>query len=421
MRSGRLAVLWVTLAGLAGGPAHGQETGLEAFFRPPADVADRPADELYPAGRKLLFSLYSVRSVKGDWAQPGFTAIGPYYGAQTGPQFAPHANVVDAAKALGVKCFYRVGMDIPFLKEHTLPSDEAITTAITDQVKAVVDRPEIAIWYVTPEELRYWRADEMRYLKVACAAIRAADPQGRPIMLYEPNHRDAGALERTLPDLDFSSKGLYANAGGFQDLRTWIRWGVEQELAAIAKVKPTATPLAVLWMAGDPALEEVPLIQQWTRHDVYLSLVCGAKGVVIWSGFRRGGFTTFDEYLAGYAAAAEELNGPRQLGQVFLFGERRDDLAVVVQAGPARQELTVNKAPVSLPTVACLDAAYGPHRYLFLVNSATEAVTVRVTGLPAGLTVTDLFGADPAGGPTVDWTALSLAPYEVRAFRFGRR
>lgn len=390
-----------------------------AFFRPAPQLGtDLPADGPYPHGQRLTFSLYSIRSVKDDWARPGFTAIGPYYGAQAGAQFAPYDSVTNAAGALGLKCFYRVGMDIPFLKEHVLPSDDEITATLTAQVRAVADRPEIAVWYLTPEELRYWRQDEIRYLQVATDAIRAADPQQRPVMLYEPNHRDAGALSKTLAYLDFSSKGMYANSTGHQDSRAWIRWGVEQELQAIAAVKPEATSFAVLWMAADPKPEEAALIPRWTRHDVYLSLVSGAKGIVIWSGFRRANFSTFDAYLNGYAAAAQELNGPSGLGRVFLFGERRTDLRVEVVAGPEEQAVRVGETELSYPTVSWLDAALGTDRYLFLVNSASEAVRVKVTGFPAGdWTKQDLFAGEATAAAADDWASIVLQPLEVRGWR----
>ncbi len=411
-------VLW---SGCCLVPAASGAPDAAAFFRPPgASAADLAADAIYPRGRQLLFTCYSIKSVHDDWARPGFTALGPYYGAQTGAQFAPYDSPMDAAAARGVKCLYRLGMDIPFLKEHVTPPDAEIAAAVAAQVAAVADRPEIGLWYLTPEELRYWRADEMRYLKTAADAIRAADPQGRPVMLYEPNHRDADALAKTLPHLDVSCRGLYANSTGHERQRAWVRWGVSQQVQAIAQVKPAAAAYAALWMAGDPAdPADVARIPAWTRHDVYCSLVNGATGIVIWSGFRRAGFTTFDAYLDGYAACANELNGPLQLSQVFLFGERRDDLQVTVLAGPSTQPVSFGEEQRPLPSFSVLNAAYGEARYLVLVNSAEEAVRARVDGLPDGP-----FSAEellPAGlarpmDPSA-WTAIDLPPLGVRLWR----
>jgi len=390
------------------------------FFTPAAPIApELPADRLYPQGRRLLFTCYSIKSVKDDWTRPGWTAIGPYYGAQTGQQFAPFDNPMEAAAALGVQCLYRVGLDIRFLEEHVTPPDEAIRAAVTEQVTAVVDRPEIGIWYLTPEELRYWRADEMRYLQTAADAIRAADPQHRPVMLYEPNNRGAEALAKTLPFLDVSCRGLYANGTGHTHQRAWIRWGVEQQVAAVATVKPEAAAYAALWMAGDPAdPADVGRIPDWTRHDVYCSLVNGARGIVVWSGFRRQGFTTFDAYLDGYAACAEELNGPLGLGQVFLFGERRDDLQVSVVSGPSEQMVTFGEEQRSLPSLSVFSAAYGLARYLVLVNSAEEAVTVQVDGLPtAWFMAEELPSRRTVRTRAEDWQAVELPPLAVRIWR----
>ena len=56
---------------------------------------------------------------------------------------------------------------------------DEIREKITEQVRAVADRTEIAWWYLAPEELRYWRKNELTYLQVASEAIHDADPLGR--------------------------------------------------------------------------------------------------------------------------------------------------------------------------------------------------------------------------------------------------
>lgn len=392
---------------------------VEGFFAPAADSGrNLPTDELYPRGRRMLFSLYSVVSpqlarMKAD----GFTCIGPYYGDQT------RSEVLKKAHAAGLKCFYRVGKAVPFVRnpKYVMPSEDELREVATQQVKAVCADRSLAIWYVANEELRFWRPDEMRWLRVTTEAIRAADPLKRPIMMYDPNHRTAGALAHTVRYLDFCSKGMYANSAGFKNNRIWIRWSVEQELEAIRRANPRAVPVAVLWMARDPAdPQEDRLIPAWTRHDVYLSLVSGAKGIVIWSGWnrRRGFQRTFEKYYEGYASAARELNGPRGLAEVLLFGEARNDLTLDVLSGPAQLVVDYQNQHKVYSPLTTRNVAYGTTRYFFVVNSANEPVRARLTGLPGVPTrVENLLDAEnvrtAAGGFTFELPPLGVACYKL--------
>ncbi|MEW6358223.1 MAG: hypothetical protein AB1696_17955 [Planctomycetota bacterium] len=383
-RLNALLILLVCGCAATEGPAAKPTPSAEGFFKAATDrAADLPADEFYPRGRRMLCSIYSVGSPELErMRQDGFTAIGPYYGDQT------KGKVIEKAKTSGLKCFYAVGKHVDFVKnpKYVMPTDAELTDLATQQVKAVADSPEIAVWCVANEELRHWRPDEMRWLRVTADAIRKADPRRRPVMMYDPNNRNAASLAHTVRYLDFSSKGMYANSIGFKDQRIWIRWGVEQEIGAIRQAKPPAIPIAVLWMAKDPdAPEEDALIADWTRHDVYLSLVSGAKGIIIWSGWnRRKGFErTFSKYYEGYAAAMREINGDLDLARIFLFGERRNDVTITVTSGPPTLSFEYNKETHSYPSVSHLDAACGAERYLFLVNSANVPVKAMVGGLPA--------------------------------------
>lgn len=393
---------------------------LDAFFKPAPDRgADLPKDELYPRGRLLTMSMYSVVSPQvGRSKADGFTCIGPYYGDMD------RSDPIGKAKAAGVKCIYTVGKRVKFVGDkYTMPTDEEIRVPIIEAINKVGRHREIAAWNVACEELRYWRKDEMHWLDVATKAVREADPLKRPIMMYDPNHRDAGALAQTVKYLDFSSKGMYANLAGMKDCRVWIRWGVEQEVKAIAMANPKAIPVAVLLMCRDPKdPTEDELIDNWTRHDVYVSMVTGAKGITIWSGWnrRRGFQRTFKKFYAGYSAAAKELNGKLGLAQVFLFGEPRKDIRLDVESGPKTVHMVYKKVVKDYPSVSHADIAYRDAHYLFLVNSANEPVTLAVSGLPAsGVRATDVFegGACPIENGRL---RVSLPMLGVKCFRFER-
>ncbi|NUQ64016.1 MAG: hypothetical protein HUU20_16185 [Pirellulales bacterium] len=402
-----LLAIWIAGSAAAAPPS------VEDFFRPAPDTAARfdPA-KVYPHGRLFPFGFYGLKTSRDK--PEGLTLLGPY---------GTDENIA-IARQLGIQCTYTVGLPMEF---HTpspqqLSPDE-IRQRIREQVAKAAGSREIAWWYLRPEELRYWRKNELAYLEAASEAVHAADPLKRPLWMYEPNHRDAAALARTLKFQDICGKGLYTNYSGKQDSRVWVRWSIEQEVEAIRQTGGTAIPIAVPEMFQDPPEELRPMIPRWVRHDIYVSLITGAEGIMVFSGWRRPRFETFDAYFAAYAGCARELNGPLGLGQVFLFGQRREDIRVRVLGGPERLVLAgKSDAPADrlgeYPPVSALDVAHGPHRYLFLASSANEAVQIAVEGLPAApLGLEDLFEKEKVLAVDRGRLELTLEPLAVRAYR----
>jgi len=403
----QLATMAIMLAGLVTTTTAADATS-EAFFRPAPDLAQKyDADKIFPKGRIFPVGFFGLNL--GRDKPEGLTLIGPYGREQ---------NVHTAAKH-GLKCTYTISLPMKFHDKEPLElSPDEIRERIREQVEAVADHSEIAWWYLAPEELRYWRKNELTYLEVATEAIRQADPLKRPVWMYDPNHRNAAALSRTVKHLDVCGKGMYTNYSGQRESRVWVRWTIEQEVKAIELANRTAIPIAVPEMFHQPPEELLPMIPKWVRHDVYLSLMTGAKGIVVFSGWRRPKFPAFDRYFQAYAECIRKINGPLNLGQVFLFGERRNDIRVQVLRGPA-QIATAHKEPVEFRSVAVLDVAHGKDRYLFLANSSNELVRVEVQGLPrTTITAEDLFepGDKQIVGPT-QWEQ-DLESLEIKAFRF---
>jgi hypothetical protein len=403
----RSAILAASLALPSAAPTTARAAA-GAFFRPAPDLAGkRSPDQLYPQGRIFPVGFYGL---KLDERRPeGLTLIGPYGREEN----------VEAARRTGLKCTYSISLPMEFHSATPLAlSPEEIRARIRAQVEAVTAHPEIGWWYLAPEELRHWRKNEMAYLETAADAIRRADPLRRPVWMYDPGHRDAAGLAHTVRHLDVCGKGLYTNYSGQRDNRVWVRWSIEQELDAIAKANRAAIPIAVPEMFQQPPDDLLPMIPKWVRHDVYLSLITGAKGIVIFSGWRRPNFAAFDAYLDAYARCIRELNGPLGLGQVFLFGERRDDIRVRIVRGPAHVS-TAHKEPVRFPSVAALDVALGADRFLLLVNSSNEPVRVSVGGLPrAPISARNLFEENADTAIRTGRWELDLAALEVQAFRF---
>lgn len=428
-----------------------RRTTMQAFFEPAADRASEwPVDRIYPQGRLLGFSLYSV----GGGAHP-LTADGQQLPAaiakdqqvvaatarikadgftMMGPQYELNHRVIQDAESAGIKCIYTVGDDergrawTSFIHDRNVDFDPAeVEARAKAAVEAVAHHETIAWWNITPEEMRYWRASEMQYMAAMYRGVKAGDPLKRPVMMYEPNNRGAEALSRTLPFQDITGKGIYANYANQRDTRgPWIRWSIEQELEAMKIAnRPDTLPLAIPEMFQQPPAELAHLAGDWARHDTYLALICGARGVVVFSMRIRPGFDAHEAYYQGFASVARELNGPLNLGQIFLFGEPRSDFDIRVIEGPETLTLEDNfgaklGGPVAYPTVSWFDAQYGADRYLFAVNSASVPVKTLIDGLPPG-EVRAADALNPQGEAVVITTGrfqTTFTPLQVRAWRF---
>ena len=424
-------VLWLfTSVGLLG-PARAQaQAGADAFYAPPADTrAGLPADGIYPRGRKLAFMGYSGNP--GRDLTNGFSVAGPVYGNQ-----APY---LERCFAQGWPVVAHIGPRISFADKNPAKyrlDETTLRQQIETQVRALAGHKEIVWWAVAPEELKPWREEEMKYLSIVCQAIRDSDPQRRPIYHYNPNHRNADTLLPIARQVDVLAKGCYVNHVGRKRDRAWVRWGVEQEIEALGKAgRANAIPLVMPELCADPEPAEDKEIRSWVRHDVYLGLSSGAKGVLIWSLFKRKGVSrTWQLWYDAYAECAKELNGQRALAQVFLFGERRSDLKVSLVQGEGNANLTLGgsaeptttssaeraKRQIKLSAWTHAEFAYGSRRWLFLVNSANSPAAFTVTGWPRSSRAENAFDGSPLRLADATPLQLEVPAYGVTAISFSR-
>lgn len=435
-----------TAAPAPGIPGSSPNAKVNAFFDmgPTAAEIKLPADQVFPRGRVFPFAYYSIgggseakrgellpeaekRADQKEIMEAGTTLIGPQYELngeavalareyrrQTVYTIIPE---VDGAKLVGSRAFDKYNAANPLPREK-------IAASIAAQVKAVADNPEIAWWDITPEELRYWRPVEVEYLKLATDTIRANDPLQRPIMMYEPGHRDANSLTKLTPCLDFIAKGMYTNYSSKGDERVWTRYSTQEAVKARELLKrPEIAILALPEMFVEPkTAAERAMIPVWVRHDVYSALTAGAQGVLVFSASKRPNFSSRPIYLDAYKTVASELTGKLDLGTVFLFGKRMDDLEFQNISGPETVKLTMKNGDLTLPATAMANIAFNRLRYVILVNSSPETVTGMVSGLPYGndVTVRDLWSDRPAWSAPEGEFEVELPPWGVRAFVLGR-
>ena len=371
---------------------------------PMASDIKLPADQVYPRGAIFPFSFYSTGGGTGgrkgaklpdpqrdaDQEQiltGGATMVGPQYELNfAAPAVAGKYKkaavytlcpVIDGVQMQGSKSFDKYTME-------TLPR-EKIIASLTEQVKAVADDPSIAWWDITPEELRWWHECEAEYARIAVDVIRANDPLKRPIMMYEPGHRDGAAMAKLGKYYDFIAKGMYTNYYGWKNARAWNRYSMMQEVEARRLLnRPELTLLALPEMFQEVPVAERNMIPVWVRHDVYSALVSGAQGVLVFSARRRVKFESHKDYLESYLTVARELTGEMNLGQVFLFGKPMNDLSFQTISGPREVQLKKGKLDIKLPAVAMANIAFNHLRYVIIVNSSPETVTGMVSGTPYG-------------------------------------
>lgn len=381
-----------------------------------------PADQFYPKGRRLAYMGYS--GISGRDLTNGFTVAGPVYGDQSAFLAECFSNHRPVVAQIG-------GPLVPggFLKgaAGAKYAPDEVKKAVASLVETWASHPEIIWWAVTPEELRPWQKDEMEYLSLVADTIRASDPMKRPVFLYNPNHRDAKTLEPIARVVDILGKGAYVNSSGKKNERGWVRWGMEQELAAAEAGGRNAMCLLMPELCKDPDPSERGMIRTWVRHDIYLGLASGAKGVLLWSLFpRKEVRETWQVWYDAYAECGRELSGALNLGTVFLFGEKKNDLKVepetVLQTrngklGGDAEANTTSDAEREVKTIefepmTVFERAFGPKRYLFVVNSTPEAAVFRVSGFPASAKAESLF----TGGK---WTRVNEATIRLELPAWG--
>ncbi len=386
----------------------------QTFFNGPTDIPkELPSNELYPKGQLFPFGFYSFgggndKEHAGALSDDERHAVQDYITQNgnitlIGPAYELNDLVIADAKRSKLKCaytMYSIGKQ-QFLvdgvnlgskagieqlgKEKKQPNWEHIRAEIATIINAVGNNPEIAVWNLQPEEVRPWRKTELAILQFVAKTVKELDPLKRPVALYLPNHYGAGTMKSFFPSLDISWRGMYVNYAGKQESRVWARWCIEQQLEAMKEV-PGAVCWALPEMFRTPkAPEDMVKIPAWVRHDTYIALAAGAKGVLIFSARKRPHFTeAWKIYMDAYLAVSRELNGPMALAQIYMFGERRDDLTLSVTEGPESLHFNNQKTEADRPSLCMANIAWKNARYLTIVNSANEAVTAVLDGLPYG-------------------------------------
>ena len=145
-------------------------------------------------------------------------------------------------------------------------------------------------------------------------------------------------------------------------------------------------------------------------------------------GYRKGFGAAHKLYYAAYSQAAKEVTLPGGLGDIFLFGERRQDLKWSVSAGKAQLKIQVPrkaKDPAQIktfeyPSIGIANIAHARGRYLFMVNSDNADVSGVISGMPAGTVVKDAVTGERVAVAGDGSLKLTFKALEVKLFKLER-
>lgn len=376
---------------------------------------------------EFIVGIYQMwtNSDMADAAARGFNMVHSYSyrnasGTQNPSYLTPDQFITQAASH-GLSVMMQLGVVVPSEPDVPLP--------VQADIEHLAVHENIAWWSIAPEEISYYPPGNANFNQLVqwASNIHTYDPLHRPVCHYLPSNYAEVDLKAYTGSIDLIGPGAYADHSSKP--RPWIRWRIEQEVNAIRNTgsREGVFPIAVLQMFGSEGYPGETTMQSADGyHDAYLSLVSGAKSVVIFTGGRKNEIPgLYDRY----SQFAQEINGPDRLGDVFLKGIDLGEFSKVkpaILAGPTKSEaFTTSFAwPPSGPTVQYDSISYrvmahNEHLYLAAVNSAELSVTASFPAVRATAPVDVLFQnrqVVPASNQLTDqFTALGANMYRLPA------
>ncbi|MCP4922267.1 MAG: hypothetical protein GY913_35645 [Proteobacteria bacterium] len=331
------------------------------------------ADAVYPAGGvdqtgRFPVVLYSVS--EAQLSQGGALGGNLVQIYDRGESYADYAR---AASEEGLPVLGNLGS---YYVDDADPQANSVESEVRADIEALAGE---AGWWSYPEELRFWRDNEVTELSNLYDWTRDASP--KPTFMYQANHYTADALAESVPYLDVVGKGSYVGYAG--QPRAWVRHQLESTVEGIELAGRTVGPD---WQAGErtPVLiaglfPENPETAADLHHDVWSGVVSGARGVALFSYAYAYQVDSLDG-LDGFVQAVAELESG--IGDAVLYGDAVE-VSFDILAGATD---TVEFTPYGLEpmTYACLNVAGWDHagvRTVVAVSSCDEPLSASISGL----------------------------------------
>jgi hypothetical protein len=322
-------------------------------------------DEIYPRGNVFPLGLYAVIQ-KSDMEvakNAGFNLVHIY---DSGMTVNSARAYLQAAQEVGIK----VKMNMPSTHYYDNNDDFWI-----DYVKACAEYSSLAWWYI-PEET-YDHSATSRLVNI----IKTYDPKNRPASTYSARYSE---LKNFMDVIDVMEGGIYYpyDKEPRVAIKVWIDETVENADEGDIAVN---VPQLFGFGGGCPEAKDV-------RHDAYLGLVAGAKGLDWYAYYyvdHDGCYETWNEvkqivYEMGGQSQEKGVN-PDPLGPVILSPDIHQTINMEILSGPAQVQGPSWGKQKYYSSVNWLQKEYNDATYLIAVNSAESAVEVRFSDIPRGV------------------------------------
>lgn len=409
------------------------------------EQAKVPADGIYPHGQRMLFGWYSANNKQFiRMKNAGFTTDGPQYHGGLGAAFG--LKWKRGAEA-GMKNWYRLkevgGKWWPDLVRmlDTQTGRDKLRGNVTRMVRSVLANPalndNVFAWYGFQEEMIHRKGSpqapvekQRAYSKFVHDVIMEVDPRKRPYFVSERSDSNPENLARNacVQDGVIKQNYLIKENGYGKDLQMRYlmhQWVLDMRKAAAdadrrcpsytGKRRGVYSTLSAYIDPDNTSLHNEKWLRKAITHDVYTQLAAGVHGINMWAW--NSAYDWPDKtkpiqeniYLEVVAMIARS-----GLGKVFLWGDDRDDIKLVIKHGPATIKWRRHSNIHTAPSITRRNIQYGNNRYLLLVNESRETITVQLSGIPGELRITDLISGGTGSATT------TIQPLGVRMYRISR-
>lgn len=376
-----------------------------------------PADGIYPLGQIMPISGYSSNGKQLiRMKNAGFSMDGPHYHS-TGKYMMKNW---ESAEATGMKNYYRLrdvgGKHWPDLfqlmktPEKRALLEKRIVAMINSVLSNAKLNSNVSAWYGFQEEPIYRSqtpVDKQReYMEFVHDIIKKTDTKKRPLYISE---RTDSSLENMMGNSCFQDGSMKQNYlikrngyGDDSEMRYIIhQWALDQVKTASEADKrcPSYTgkpraAISTLPMFRDPDNTEKrneKSLRRWITHDIYTQLAAGIDGFALYTWSKNPKWSQKTKALQEsiYMDVFGQFT-KSGLGEVFLWGDDRDDIQIEITEGPATIRWRKGINWFTSPSIQMRNIQHGKKRYILLVNSSKEVVRPRLSGFPSGLKIIDI-------------------------------
>lgn len=369
----------------------------------------------YPFGQRMWLSMYTDNSSQLDrMHDAGFTLSGPHYSG-CGTDAPPN---IAKTHSYGMGVFWRLHTvsghwSGVLARMKTQEGRDYIAQRVKRCVDAVlnndINNAAVVAWYGYPEEpinrTNQPIAAQREYMKFVRDLIVQLDPKKRPLFWSERGDSSAYDMKINAQFGAGSMKQNYLIKANNYDgdgkeweerflIGQWVRdmHNADDGNAYTGKVRPVVPTLSMYVDPDNTQYRTEAWLRKAITHDVYLSIAMGAHGLNTYTWHTSGIYSVTTKRMQEniYIDVIGRFSKETDFGKAFLWGDERNDVQVQITQGPKTFQWNKYSTTFTEPTLKVRNVQYGDKRYLLIVNSAKDAVSVKISGIPDGLLMRDI-------------------------------